>query len=73
MEDLKNRILEIAKNYNPNNAEWLTKMTLGSKRIRRLIKFNLEVSDDDIHNEVNYYEEDYDGDCFETACFGTIN
>lgn len=70
-ETIKNRILEIAKVYNPGNAEWLTKMVLGSYRISRKIRLNQLISDNDIHDEVYYYEEEYDGDRFEDVCFGT--
>lgn len=71
METLRNRIYQIAKIYNVSNAEWLVKMVLESRRIKRAIKFNYPISDNDIHDEVYYYEENYNGDCFEDACYYT--
>jgi hypothetical protein len=71
MTKLENRIHEIAKAYNVGNATWLTKMTLNAKRIKKAINLGLKVSDEDIHQEVYYYEEEYNGDCFEDAAFGT--
>lgn len=71
MEELKNRILEIAKIYNAGNAEWLTNMVLTrSKRVKRALASNKVVSDETIHDEVYYFEEEYIGDCWEQVCFG---
>ena len=69
LKDLNKRILKLAKNCNESNAEWLKNMVMSSKRVRRAIKFNTVLSDDEINTEIYYYEEEYIGDCWEEICF----
>jgi len=69
MENFETRVKEIAGIYNAGNVDWLTKMVMNVGWIKTRIKRGANISDDEIHDLVYYYEEDYNGDMFEQACF----
>ena len=69
MENFETRVKEIAGIYNEGNVDWLSKMVMTEGWVKRRIKRGANVSDDEIHDLVYYYHEDYHGDMLEQACF----